>query len=89
MEDTATAEISRAQLWQWINHPEARLDDGRAITLPLCRQLLAEEREKIEQLVGTENYENGRFETAVQLLDQLISEEIFTEFLTLPGYKYF
>jgi malate synthase len=49
---------------------------------------LAEEQGKIEQLVGAENYENGRFETAVQLLDQLISEETFTDFLTLPGYGY-
>jgi len=88
MEDTATAEISRAQLWQWINHPEARLDDGRSVTLSLCRQLLAEEQEKVKELVGAEYYENGRFDTASQLLNQLISEKKFTEFLTLPGYQY-
>jgi malate synthase len=52
MEDTATAEISRAQLWQWINHPEAKLEDGRAITLPLCRQLLAQEQDNIKATLG-------------------------------------
>ncbi|MFZ0545773.1 MAG: hypothetical protein WAM60_10075, partial [Candidatus Promineifilaceae bacterium] len=88
MEDTATAEISRAQLWQWINHPEACLNDGRAITLPLCRQLLTEEKEKIARLVGPDRYQNGRFEPAAELLDQLLSEKKFTEFLTIPGYEY-
>jgi malate synthase len=88
MEDTATAEISRAQLWQWLNHPGAKLADGRAITLPLCRQLLAEEQEKVKGLVGADYYEKGHFETAVELLDRLISEEKFTEFLTWPGYEW-
>jgi malate synthase len=88
MEDTATAEISRAQLWQWINHPSAYLDDGRAINLSLCRQILAEEQAKIKEQIGAEVYENGRFETAVDLLERLISEQTFTDFLTEPGYDY-
>jgi malate synthase len=88
MEDTATAEISRAQLWQWINHPEAKLEDGRAITLPLCRQLLAQEQDKIKATLGPEKYRNGRFKTAARLLDELISAPTFTEFLTLPGYEF-
>jgi malate synthase len=88
MEDTATAEISRAQLWQWINHPNAYLDDGRAVNLSLCRQILAEEQAKIKEQIGAEVYENGRFETAVDLLERLISEQTFTDFLTEPGYDY-
>ncbi|MCI0395730.1 MAG: malate synthase A [Chloroflexi bacterium] len=88
MEDTATAEISRAQLWQWIHHPDARLDDGRQVTLPLCREWTGQELEKIEALVGPERFAGGQFDLAAQLFDQLISAEAFVEFLTLVAYEY-
>lgn len=88
MEDTATAEISRAQIWQWINHPQGKLADGRQVTLELYRQMKAEELVKIERLVGRDWFESGKFELASQLLDELISGEEFVEFLTLVSYDY-
>jgi len=87
MEDTATAEISRAQIWQWINNPDARLDDGRPITLELVRGWVPEELEKIRALVGEEWYTRGRFADASTILDRLISGE-FAGFLTLLAYDY-
>lgn len=87
MEDAATAEISRAQLWQWIRHPKGVLADGRKVTVELYQQLKEEEIEKIKQQVGEEAFENGRFAEAVELFDRLILDDAFVEFLTLPGYN--
>ncbi|WP_338471597.1 malate synthase A [Niallia sp. XMNu-256] len=86
MEDAATAEISRAQLWQWIRHPEGKLDDGRKVTLEMYKILKAEELEKIRKEVGEEYFNKGRFNEASKLFDELIIQEEFVEFLTLPGY---
>ncbi len=85
MEDAATAEISRTQIWQWI-HSGAKLTDGRKVSYELYQQLLPSELEKIREYVGEEAYENGRFEEAISLFGQLVREEEFTEFLTLPAY---
>jgi malate synthase len=87
MEDAATAEISRTQVWQWIKYA-ATMDDGRTITYDLYKEVLPEELEKIKAYVGAENYANGRFEEAVKLFDKLIKEEEFAEFLTLPAYDF-
>ena len=86
MEDAATAEISRTQVWQWIHHG-AKLDDGRTVTYELYKSLVPEELEKIMDYVGEENYNNGRFDEAVELFDKLLSSEEFVEFLTLPAYQ--
>ena len=86
MEDAATAEISRTQVWQWI-HNETHLEDGRPITYELYRSLLTEELDKIKAYVGTAQYENGKFETAIELFDQLVKNEEFIDFLTLPAYE--
>jgi malate synthase len=88
MEDTATAEISRAQLWQWINNPDARLADGRPVTLALCRGFMAEEMANIRALVGEERFAGGKFALAEELLDSLIAGQVFDEFLTLVGYRH-
>jgi malate synthase len=87
MEDAATAEISRAQLWQWIRHPKGVLQDGRKVTVELYERYKVEELEKIKQEIGEQAYEDGRFTEAVELFDQLILNDEFTEFLTLPGYE--
>ncbi|MEH7299226.1 malate synthase A [Neobacillus drentensis] len=87
MEDAATAEISRAQLWQWIRHPKGILKDGRKVTFEMYEELKVEELEKIKQEIGTAAFENGRFDEAVKLFDGLIFNEDFAEFLTLPGYE--
>jgi malate synthase len=86
MEDAATAEISRTQVWQWI-HSGGRLDDGRPVTYELYRSLLPEELEKIRHYVGERAYEEGRFEEAVALFDRLVKDEDYADFLTLPAYE--
>jgi malate synthase len=86
MEDAATAEISRAQIWQWVRH-QAKLHDGRTIDLPLCEKLLGAELEKLKASVGAEAYDRGRFGDAAQLFRDLIGAEKFPDFLTLPAYE--
>ncbi|HXH02143.1 MAG TPA: malate synthase A [Candidatus Competibacteraceae bacterium] len=88
MEDAATAEISRAQIWQWIRHPNGVLEDGRKVTVELFRQLLAEELESIRREVGEERYRSGRFPLAAELLDRISTSEEFADFLTLVAYDY-
>ena len=87
MEDAATAEISRAQVWQWIRHARGVLSDGRKITKELFRNLLEEELHKIKATAGAARYANSKFEVARQLFDRIMTEEGFSEFLTLPGYE--
>jgi len=82
MEDAATAEISRSQIWQWIYH-KAKLTDGREVTLELYEQLLAEELQKIHAQFGTDL----PYDRASSLLTTLVASKDFTEFLTLPGYQ--
>ncbi|MCW5753065.1 MAG: malate synthase A, partial [Alphaproteobacteria bacterium] len=86
MEDAATAEISRAQVWQWIRHG-AKLDDGRVVDLELCRRIIGEELEKTAAMVGGEAFEAGRHADAARLFETLIGAETFEEFLTLPAYE--
>jgi len=87
MEDAATAEISRSQLWQWAHYPKGVMEDGRKITVDLIRQIISEELEKIKQQVGVDKFAKGEFTKAAGLLDDLISKPEFTEFLTLPAYE--
>ncbi|MFD2902269.1 malate synthase A, partial [Klebsiella pneumoniae] len=77
MEDAATAEISRAQIWQWIRHPEGKLTDGRQVTVELFRQTVEEELTKIEAEIGEEQFAAGRFQEAKELFDKLIVSEEF------------
>jgi malate synthase len=86
MEDAATAEISRAQLWQWLQGG-AVLADGRPVTAALYDALLAEELVKIEAEVGADRYARGRFPAAVQLFMGMIKSSRLDEFLTLPAYE--
>ena len=87
MEDAATAEISRAQLWQWIRHPKGILSDGRKVTAEMYEQFKIEELEKIKQEIGGSAFAGGRFDEAVKLFDDLILKDEFVDFLTLPGYE--
>jgi malate synthase len=85
MEDAATAEISRAQLWQWI-HQKAKLNDGRVITIELCLKTIDEEMAKIQQAQGDAQFRAGRYSQAAGILRDLIQSPKFIEFLTLPAY---
>ena len=87
MEDAATAEISRAQVWQWIRHPRGVLSDGRKVTKELFRSVLEEELAKIQSWVGQERYQKGKYSEAAELFDRITTSDQFAEFLTLPGYE--
>jgi malate synthase len=84
MEDAATAEISRAQLWQWIRYG-ATLDDCRVITAPMCEEMLAEILQQTQRAMGAA-YENSKFERAAELLTEFSTGE-FQEFLTSAAYR--
>ena len=86
MEDAATAEISRSQVWQWLRHG-ASLEDGRKIDRPLVEKLLEEELANWKGRVGEQRYAAGRFADASAMLRELIFSDQFTEFLTLPAYQ--
>lgn len=86
MEDAATAEISRTQLWQWLHH-ETHLAEGPLFTSALYQKMRDEELAKINTMVGDDAWAKGRFEEAVKLFDSMVSAPEFTEFLTLPAYE--
>jgi len=87
MEDAATAEICRAQLWQWIRHG-ARTNDGRVITEERFDQFLTDELDQIHREVGSARLAGGVFPTAARLFAEMIKQETFDEFLTLPAYEH-
>ncbi len=87
MEDAATAEISRASIWQWIQHGKA-LDNGQVVTNELFEQYLAEEINVVKAEVGEQRYNSGRFEEAAELMARLTTSKELTNFLTVPGYDY-
>jgi malate synthase len=84
MEDAATAEISRAQLWQWI-HQKARLKDGRQVDIPLCEQVIDEELAKAKQSGDAARF--AAYEKSARLMRGLIRAPHFVEFLTIPAYQ--
>jgi malate synthase len=85
MEDAATAEISRTQVWQWLRHG-ARLEDGRAVTRELVLELLDSEMDDVRRAVGEAAWRDGRFEPAVRLFAELTTAPTLADFLTLPAY---
>ncbi len=87
MEDAATAEISRTQIWQWLKN-DAVLSDDRTLTREMVLQWEAEEMERIEKYVGEERFKNGKFNLAKELFNELIFCENFAEFLTLKAYPF-
>ncbi len=87
MEDAATAEISRSQIWQWLHH-KIKLENGAEFNCEKYKQFRSEEVGKINEMMGEERFKNGKFSTAVQLFDQLVLSHEFKEFLTLDAYKH-
>jgi malate synthase len=84
MEDAATAEICRSQVWQWVRHG-ARMNNGRTVTPELVSKAIAEELEKLR---GAAKFESGRFELATRLFEQIATGPEFSEFLTLVAYEH-
>ena len=87
MEDAATAEIARAQLWQWARHPAGRLEDGRDIDLALVDEWRREALAVIRDEVGESRFEEERYAEAAELLAEVTADDDFVEFLTLPAYE--
>jgi len=87
MEDAATAEIARGQVWQWIHH-KAELDDGRTITPDLVRELATSELEKIREEIGDNEWfeKEGRPDLSRSVFERVALSDDFVEFLTLPAY---
>jgi malate synthase len=86
MEDAATAEISRSQLWQWL-HNDIVTAEGVAIDAPLIRSIADQELQRIAEAIGHGAFQYGRFDEARRLLESLVISDVFTEFLTLPAYQ--
>lgn len=87
MEDAATAEISRTQVWQWL-HNEAKLNTNNIFSTEMYLTIQKEELDKIKKMVGNDRFVNGKFDQAVQLFDELVLSETYQEFLTLEAYNY-
>jgi malate synthase len=87
MEDAATAEIARSQVWQWV-HNQVRLADGPVVAPDLVRKVIDEELEKIRRVVGDEVYAKSRAKEARELFERVALNDDFVEFLTLPAYDY-
>ena len=85
MEDAATAEISRTQIWQWLHHG-ATLDDGRVVTRALVEQLTDEEFDRVRDEMGAKRFESGHFKEARALFTQVATSTALQDFLTIPAY---
>ncbi len=86
MEDAATAEISRSQVWQWIRSPKGKLDDGRKVTKDMVAAMIPEEMQKIRDLLGPA-FGDGKYDDAARIFADLVNNDTFVEFLTLPAYE--
>ena len=85
MEDAATAEICRAQVWQWVRHA-AKMDNGGTVTYALVQRSLHERMDKMRSALGVAGFEESRFHAAAVLFDGLLAAKQFPPFLTLAAY---
>ena len=86
MEDTATAEIARSQVWQWVHH-DVRLADGTIVNRAFVQQLVEQELGKIRNSIGKSAFDRGQFEDARDLFERVALSDHFVEFLTTPAYE--
>ena len=87
MEDAATAEISRSQVWQWIRSPKGVLDNGRKVTKEMVAPLIADELTKTPDIVGDAVYATGKYAEGAAMFEALVMDDNYEEFLTLPAYR--
>lgn len=87
MEDAATAEISRAQIWQWI-HMKSKFESGKEITIDTYGKMMQEELVKIKESIGEIRFSKGKFKQAEEIMNRIVADKTFTDFLTLPAYEY-
>ncbi len=88
MEDAATAEISRSQLWQWVHHDNAVLADGRPVTADLVSEWFVEELSRLREQLGEDRFASGRYAEAARLIEDIVLDPEFTEFMTTVGYDH-
>jgi malate synthase len=86
MEDAATAEISRMQVWQWVHHPKGVLEDGRTIDMQLVRGIIEQEMAHIARQVGPEQFSAVCYGRAAELFEKIVADDEPAEFLTLQAY---
>ena len=86
MEDAATAEISRTQVWQWVHHEKGVLEDGRKVDVSLFRNVMQEELSKIQDSIGNSQFEAGNYEKAANMFETIVLNDDLEEFLTLRAY---
>lgn len=87
MEDAATAEISRSQVWQWIRSPKGVLDDGRKVSKEIVKMLIADELTKTPGIAGQAAYAAGKYVEGAAMFEELVMDDNYEEFLTLPAYR--
>lgn len=88
MEDAATAEISRTQLWQWVHHPKGVLENGAKVTLELFRQVLADEMDRLRKETDPAVFDAGHYQEAARIFDETVAREDLDPFLTLRAYEH-
>jgi malate synthase len=88
MEDAATAEISRSQVWQWVHHANGTLADGRKVTKDMVRAYFAEEAKKLHDRMGHTAYRAGNYAEAQAVIEEIVLKDEFTEFMTTVGYDH-
>ncbi|MEP7157413.1 MAG: malate synthase A [Betaproteobacteria bacterium] len=87
MEDAATAEISRSQVWQWIRSPKGVLADGSKVTKDMVKALIVDELAKTPDIVGEDAFAAGKYSDGAEMFEQLVMDDNYEEFLTLPAYR--
>ena len=87
MEDAATAEIARSQVWQWVVSPKGVLDDGRKVTVEMVRQMIDEELPKVKATVVAQGEDTATYDQAAVIFDKMSLTPEYPEFLTLPLYE--
>lgn len=88
MEDAATAEISRSQVWQWLHNPNAKMDNGRSVTPELFHAVVVDVLTELKAKVGADFFNTHNYEKAAELFEQISLQDNFTDFLTLVAYEY-
>jgi malate synthase len=87
MEDAATAEISRSQVWQWVVSPKGKLDDGRKVTADMVRAIIPEELAKVKATVTAQGEKTETYDQAAKIFEEMSLADSYPEFLTLPLYE--
>ena len=87
MEDAATAEISRTQIWQWLHNKNVKLEDGRMLNGSLYETLVPLATDRIRKSIGDSEYRNGKYDEAFMLFNRMVNAKVLPEFITTSAYS--